>query len=748
MTSIQQSQRPRLFPTVISHVARLKVFSSRKRPRLQIKQSKINSAAARLCLDIPDRLCQARATVSKLIYYSDKTGFTVFSATMGNNTQICAVAKSVPFRLEQGRQVELTGHRHMDAKHGLQFEIEVLQVVELSTEQGIRAYLSSGVISGIGPVLAERIVDKFGDDTLSVLDADPSSLLDIKGVGSQNFKTIAASWQQKRSGAAVMAELCKLGLYMADAREVYKTYSDNALSVVKDNPYRLVDEVHGIGFIKADKLAGALGFAKDSPFRVCAGVMYVLATARSVGHCYLPAPEVQQQAAALLSVEAESVTNACGQLLAARKLICASGAYYLAEMYDTERYVEKRLKDLSLLHPVPGVLHFDDILSEDQRQAVRVAMTSGVSIITGSAGTGKTTTLKSLINCLEHNGAAYVLVAPTGKAAKRISEVTEGRPASTIHRLLLDMRRQPGDPCRVKVPVGCWVVIDEFSMVDIGLLAALLRGLPNVVQLVGIGDPFQLEPVSAGQVLHDMIESGLFPVTALKRIYRQREGSSIIDIADDIKAGRFPVIPNVTDAFLFEITGNDKISRIVVDVATKRIPEKFGIPFSEILVLSPMRKGTLGVANLNRLLQAEVRDEAAPGIGIFKENDRVMNLKNDYVRGVFNGDTGVVSRIDLESNVLFVQFESLAQEATYEINELGRLDLAYACTIHKAQGAQAEAVVLVMTASHAVLLSNSLLYTAATRARKILVIVGQKKAMGLAIYNRSQQRRYTSLFRP
>jgi exodeoxyribonuclease V alpha subunit len=694
------------------------------------------------------------AKVEKIIFRNEETGYTILSAKNGH--ACITITCTLPYTLKDGEEIEFEGKFLEHPRFGRQLKADYIRTKDPTTAQGIFAYLSSGIISGIGPATAERIVRKFGEQTLEILDDDPRKLLEIKGIGDKKLIRISGSWREKRLGAKIIAELCHFGLSATLAAKVYKKFERHSLAVVRENPYRLSQEISGIGFKRADEIASTMGFTQDHPFRVTSGILFALTEAQGEGHCYLPESELIQKSISLLGVCEEAVTSNIGTLIRETKLLHtylsdsseagSISVYYSPRVYHAERYIEKRLKYMSSFLPLELNMSFDPHLTPEQKDAVKIALTSGLSVITGSAGTGKSTVISTIIRCLEANGLSYELCAPTGKASKRITEVT-GREAKTIHRLIgfseaIGARRDEQHPLECS-----YVIVDETSMVDDFVLSDLLKAIPSTGRLVLCGDYNQLPPVGIGLAFTSIINSGMCPVTKLTTIHRQKQHSTIISIANDVKEGKMPFIPpDASDAFFFKVENPVDIANKIVELATKRIPDRFGISFRNIQVISPMKRGPIGTENLNKALQQAFQKENLPSMKEFMLGDKVMQLSNNYLKGVFNGQTGIVVQIDAEEMKLYVQYEGLGT-IPYEYTDLDELTLSYAMTVHRSMGSEFTAVIAPFHTSHFTMLRKDLIYTCLTRTRDLLVIVGTKKALAIGIKNDRKQKRYTGLFK-
>jgi exodeoxyribonuclease V alpha subunit len=692
------------------------------------------------------------ATVERTIFHNQDNGFTVLSVSDGKDSFVTTC--NLPFVPDKGQKVELEGQWFNDPKYGRQLKATFIRVKDPTTSEGIQAYLASGIISGIGPATAARIVSLFGTETLKVLDSNPHKLLEVKGIGRKTLEKIAASWKEKREGANIVAELCKIGLSVTYAIKVYKFYGEDAVQITKDNPYRLADEVWGIGFKKADDIASELGFVRDNTFRIKSGLLFTLRESQNEGHCYLPYDELIAKATEILGISSDTIMIALAEMINEKSLINNSSNgndIYLPQVYHSEKYIERRIREL-VKRPLKGI-DFEpdksiasDVLTEEQYQAALNSSVHPLTVITGQAGSGKTTTLKVIIQCLEKNNFSYSLCAPTGKAAKRMTEVTE-RESKTIHRLLEydptgKFKRNEDNP----LP-SSFIIVDESSMIDIFLAVSLLKAIPQKGSLILIGDPNQLPPVGAGNFFRDLIDSGICPVARLSTIMRQKDQSNIIKIANDINSGTVPKISNEKDAFMFHMEDSGKIASKIVHLATKGITEKFGIPFGDIQVISPMKNGDIGTLNLNKLIQETLHDKAKPSLKAFYMDDKVMQITNNYKKGVFNGDIGYVTRIDGEEQKLTVSFESGADNVEYELNELDELTLAYAATVHKFQGSESKCIIVPIHTKHFIMLKRNVLYTAVTRAQDTLIILGTMKAIAIGTKNANEQKRYTGLLK-
>lgn len=690
------------------------------------------------------------ATVRRVLYRNKNDGYTVLF--MSNGADTFTAVCNLPFSPEIGQEVKLEGQWVDNPKYGRQFKATGVYLCDPTTESGIIEYLSSGQITGIGPVIAKRIIDTFGSKTLQTLDENPQMLLNVKGIGEKLLDKICESWK-KAEGTRTIINLCGMGLTVNQAIRIYGKYKDNSVAVVKKNPYNLAGEIWGIGFKKADEIAQNMGFAKNHPFRVKSGILYVLKESTNQGHCFLPEGELKSESAKILGVEDDLIQDILIEMGNEGHLVTESIndelVYYLPTLYYTERYIEKRLRELTsrpyrALRFEPDTKVNGYTLLDGQLKAATIAVRSYLSVITGSAGTGKTTTLMAIINCLEKNNLTYALCAPTGKAAKRMSEVTR-KESKTIHRLL-EVDRTGEFKRNEENPLDCdYVIVDEASMIDIFLMANLLRAIPESCSLILIGDHNQLPPVGAGNIFRDIIKSGVCPVAILTEIQRQGSNSSIIRIANDVKHGEVPFLGNSHDFYLLEMDDPEKITEKVVELVVSKIQEKLGIDPANIQVISPMRKGLIGVDNLNRLIQGAIhKGNEVPELNGFKLGDRVMQITNNYKKDVFNGDVGHIVDIDIDNGTVVVRYgENDVQYFRYELDEL---TLAYCCTVHKYQGSEAKCIVFPLHTQHYIMLKRNLIYTAVTRARDVLIMIGTKKALTIGVKNDTEQKRYTGLF--
>jgi len=726
-------------------------------------------------------------SVERITYFNPENGYSVVRLrpdrgliTGVNREGLVTVTGNMP-ELAPGEHLRLSGRWLNHPKHGLQFQCEICEQTLPATVVGIQRYLGSGLIKGIGPRLAERIVDQFGTETMEVIEITPERLRDVPDIGPKRARMIALAWEEQKQVKEIMLFLHSHGVSTNLAIKIFKQYGDQSLPVVREDPYRLARDIYGVGFKTADRIAQALGLSSDHPSRIEAGVIYALREMTDDGHVYAPVTTLSERSVDLLGVQPDLIPGAMERLVqedrvrqdilpdvetsrqdvSKIKVGERTGAYgqpalYLTPLYYGETGAAERLRDLAFALPTrlsdlpPSFLTLDPELSEEQRSAIRTAISNPVSVLTGGPGTGKTTALRALIASLETGGKKYALASPTGRAAKRLSEAT-GRPASTIHRLL-GFSPQQGFKHNVENPLPVdMLVVDEASMLDLLLANNLLKALRPGTHLVLVGDVDQLPSVGAGDVLRDVIASDLVPVTRLSVIFRQEAGSHIITNAHRLNQGQMPLFDKDSrDFFLFPAENAEEASDWVQDVVCNRIPSKFGFhPRNDIQVLSPMYRGPAGVTALNERMQAVLnppdRKKSEKNLfgQTFRVGDKVMQIKNDYDKEVYNGDIGSVAAIDGVNHKLTVNFEG--RRVDFDWTEADMLVLAYAVSVHKSQGAEFPAVVVPMVTAHYMMLQRNLLYTAVTRAKRLCVLVGSRRALGIAVHNNKVAHRFTAL---
>ncbi|MEN9934017.1 MAG: hypothetical protein RLZZ387_596 [Chloroflexota bacterium] len=718
---------------------------------------------------------QISGVLERITYQSDTDGYTVARVQPRDRGYLVTIVGKL-LGAQVGESVELEGRWVDHPEHGRQFEVERYRTVLPATVEGIRRYLGSGLIKGVGPVTARRIVDTFGAETLDVIDHTPERLREVPGLGPKRVARIARAWEEQQQIKAIMIFLQELQIAPGLAVRIYKQYGDQALAVVRETPYRLADDVYGIGFLTADRIAQSVGIPHDSPQRVGAGLRYALSQAADDGHCFLPWDELVGQATKLLEVPGADVAAVLDAIAITREVHVerrdGERLVYLLPFFHAERGVAARIHELmaapSSIAGFYGAANWPRVfqhladrrgigLTERQREAVVMALTQKVSVLTGGPGTGKTTSLRTVIMSLKQRGDPFVLASPTGRAAKRLSEAA-GAEAKTIHRLLEfspvggpHFKRNAENPLEARV-----VVVDEVSMLDVLLANHLLKAVPPDAHLLLVGDADQLPSVGAGRVLRDILESGAVPSVHLDAIFRQAEGSGIVTNAHRINRGEMPRAggqegAGFDDFFFFPEPEPERCAELVVDLVARRAPARFGLdPRRDIQVLTPTHRGAAGVAGLNAALQ-EALNPAAPGLAehrfgatVFRVGDRVLQQRNNYDLDVYNGDIGEVAAIDHEEQLLTVRYDGV-RDVAYDFGLLDELTLAYAISVHKSQGAEYPCVVMPLLTQHYVLLQRNLVYTGVTRAKQLVVLAGDRRALAMAVKNNRVAHRYTAL---
>jgi len=704
--------------------------------------------------------------LEKIIYKNSESGFMVGKVRLDDSKTVTIVGNT--FELRCGEELEITGRWVQNKNYGQQFEIAAVRTSEPATVTGIKNYLGSGLIKGIGPVMAERIVSHFKLGTLKMLDEDPKKLNEVEGIGRKRINLIIKSWVMHKNIREVMIFLQSYGISSTYALKIYNNYGDNSINIIKTNPYRLSEDIFGIGFKTADKIAMMTGIEKDSLFRIKAGLIYLLREAENEGHCYLPYEEFLEIAEGFLGVEIGKINNALNELEKEKKINIIrddTNRIYLSGIYNAEEYVGKKIFailendriDTSAEAKNNNISQLINDLAAEERiildyiqiEAIEKAVSEKMLVITGSPGTGKSTILNLIIKIFEKENKRVLLGAPTGRASKRLSEAT-GREAKTIHRLLNYNPKLNKFLKNESNPVDAeMVIIDEASMLDITLMKNLLSAIKPRTGIIFVGDIDQLPAVGPGNVLSDLIGSGVIPVIELKKIYRQESESLIIHNAHKVRDGQFPYIgkPKNNDFFFIEKNTSEEAVSLILNLLTKKIPESFNYdPLREIQVLVPTNKGIVGVNNLNSRLQDVLNPnikKVQKGSVQYRLNDKVIQLKNNYEKDIYNGDIGFINGIDMEAEEISIDYDG--RTVNYSFFELDEISLSYAITIHKSQGSEFKCVVIPILTSHYMLLQRNLLYTAITRARELVIIVGSKKAIGMAVNRNIVEKRYTGL---
>ena len=723
-----------------------------------------------------------RCVVERITYQNEENGYAVIKCLAKGFNDLVTVVGNMP-DVHVGSVLYLGGTWRINGKYGRQFQMETFEETLPATVYGIEKYLGSGLVKGIGPKFAKRIVQKFGKDTLEVIETDPDKLLEVYGIGQTRVNRIKKSWQEQKEIKNIMLFLQGHDVSTSHATKIYKTYGDKSIEVVQENPYRLADDIWGIGFKTADTIATKLGFGHEKYVRLRSGMLYTLNQLSDDGHCYATRDMLLKTGAEMLDVEDSLLSMALDEMIRAEDVIIEDipakeeevpkeKAIYLPPFYYSEVGVARRLNDI--LHNTGGIrinpeglpqriqqktgMRYDEV----QMQGIMAAVTSKILVLTGGPGTGKTTTTLGIITAFREAGASILLAAPTGRAAKRLSEAT-GMEAKTIHRML-EAKPPEGYKRNDENPLeGDVLIVDECSMIDIMLMYNLLKAVPDAMAVILVGDIDQLPSVGAGNVLRDIIDSGCFPVVRLTRIFRQAQASRIIMNAHRINHGKMPDISNgkQTDFFFIDMDKeaqkrgikqddtallSEEAAKEIVALVGSKLPRYYRIPPREIQVLTPMQRGVVGATSLNQSLQAAINPGdmgLKRGGFLFKAQDKVMQIRNNYDKDVYNGDIGVVGSVDMEDRSLAVIFDG--REVEYDASELDELVLAYATTIHKSQGSEYPIVVMPVLMTHFVMLQRNLIYTGITRAKKVLVMVGTKKALAYAVRNVVVQKRNTML---
>ena len=702
-------------------------------------------------------MTKLRCVVERITYQNAENGYSVMKVKVKGYDDLVTLVGNL-LEVPAGSVLLCEGEWRVDKRYGQQFQCQTWEEVMPATAYGIEKYLGSGLVKGIGPKFAKLIVGHFGTDTIEVIETDIERLYEVPGIGKKRVEKIRESWEKQKDIKNVMFFLQGFGVSTAYAAKIYRQYGKESIDKVKENPYRLADDIWGIGFKTADGIARKMGYEMNDERRLRSGLIYTLNQLADEGHCYAEEQQLIATARQLLEANEECIRTAMTHAIETEDLMLDGTGIYLPPFYYAECGTANRLStlvhtkevgsiftarfDLAKLQRETGI-EYDEV----QVEAIRQAIASKVMVLTGGPGTGKTTTTKAIIAALQSAGMRILLAAPTGRAAKRMSEAT-GMEAKTIHRLL-EYNPQDGYKRNDENPLeGDALIVDECSMIDIILMNNLTKALPTTMRLVLVGDIDQLPSVGAGNVLRDIIDSGVIPVVRLTRIFRQAQSSRIVMSAHAINRGCFPDISNGqhTDFFFMKQEEPEKVVETIVSLVRDRLPKAYRQPTANIQVLTPMQRGVVGAANLNMALQQALNYNTAAlvrGGYTYKEGDRVMQLRNNYDKDVYNGDLGYVHSMDMEERTLTVDFDG--QLVEYEVSELDELTLAYATTIHKSQGSEYPIVVMPVLMTHYVMLQRNLIYTGITRAKKICVLVGQTKALAYAIHNMKVLKRNTRL---
>jgi len=716
--------------------------------------------------------------LEKITYWNEENNFVVAKLQEKDKKGLTTIVGNLS-GIHPGESLKLNGRWVVNKKFGEQFHVEAFEVVAPATIHGIRKYLSSGLIKGIGPVMADRIVDRFGLKTLEVIEKTPEQLTGVEGIGTKRIAMITHAWEEHREIKEIMIFLQSYGVSSAHSARIYKKYGNRSIEIVKENPYRLIRDIPGIGFLTADKIAQHLGIDYNSLIRAKAGLIHVLNECTGEGHVYYPEKELVRKAGELLRLDPMIILQALREVSKEKEIVMEpnhpeSGemAVFLAPFFVAETGVAQGLRrlrespsNIRPIHPEKAIdwiqqkLHIK--MAPKQNEAILAAATSKVLVITGGPGTGKTTLIRAILKIFDQLKLRVFLAAPTGRAAKRMAEAT-GWEARTIHRLLEyslqrgEFKKNQSDPLETDV-----IIIDEASMVDVLLMYHLLKAIPTWAHLILVGDVDQLPSVGPGNILKDIIASNSFKVVRLTDIFRQAQESLIVVNAHRVNQGEFPLLPPPprwgegvampkdpsSDFYFIEEENPEKILHRILALCEEEIPGVFGFrTLQEVQVLTPMHKGMIGTINLNMELQKTLNPHPTGFTHsgkTLKLNDKVMQTVNNYNKEVFNGDIGRISKIDQENREITIDFEG--RQVLYDFSELDEVVLAYAVSVHKSQGSEYPAVVLIVSTQHYLLLQRNLIYTGITRARKLVVMIGTKKALAIAIQNNKPQMRFTRL---
>ncbi len=705
--------------------------------------------------------------VERITYQSEENGFTVAQMQRPNEKNLTCIVGVMP-GVQVGESIRCWGEWKSHLIHGKQFDVKECKMEAPANKEAIQKYLGSGLIPGIGPAYAKRIVEHFGIDTLAVIDRNPKSLGDVPGIGKKRVEQIADCWRDQRAIRDVMIFLQGHKVSPSYAHKIFRAYGDKSIQIVTENPYKLARDISGIGFKIADAIAATLGIEKESHRRIESGIEYVLTQLSSNGNACYPLDLFLQEAATVLEVELSLITLSIESIQkedrihleeityqgSLRQFIWTKPLYQseigIAREIDSIKDSKSGLRSVDIPRALEWVqTHLNIQLAENQKKAVAAALSDKFLVITGGPGTGKSTITNAILTIMEKLTSSILLAAPTGRAAKRMTEIT-GRKASTIHSLLSYDFKAGGFRKNRQSPLECdFIVVDEASMIDTYLMYSLLKAIPRHARVVFVGDVNQLPSVGPGNVLKDMIDSKAVPVVMLTEIFRQAAGSKIITNAHKINKGMMPEIQNTSDSDFYFIDEEEpeKVLQTILALVIHRLPQKYGFhPSNDIQILAPMKKGVIGTENLNIVLQEKLNPSKVAVYRAgrkFHTNDKVMQIRNDYKKEVFNGDIGFIESIDESGQQVIVKFDD--REVTYPFHDLDDLVLAYAVSVHKYQGSECKCIVMPVHTTHFKLLLRNLLYTAVTRGKQIVVLVGTRKALSIAVRNDEVLLRYTGL---
>lgn len=699
-------------------------------------------------------------TIESVIYTNEINDFKVAKIYSNEDKKFITISGYLPV-ITIGSNVNLIGEWKLNKEFGMEFSVTNCEIGLPSTKHEIELYLKSGTLKGVGPTLAKSMVEFFGEKIFYVIENEPKKLLSVPKIGPKKLELILKSWNEQKETKDLLLFLQKAGLGKNIAQKIFKVYGKESVSKIKSNPYDLIYDTKEVNFKMADNIAKILNFNTDFYKRCEAGIMYTLESLSATeGHCYIPSEELTEKCSKILEVDAKKIKDVLENLIKERAVICEENKIYLHIFYNFEIFLAKKIKsimdfpvfvkyskeeneeEINEIEKYIGI-NYDDC----QKEAINTVLSSNFSVITGGAGVGKTTVTKAIINIFRNRGKSIILTAPTGRAAKRLSEIS-GTEAKTIHRLLEAQEGGKFGKNSLNKLTGNVLIVDESSMIDIKLMINLFKAVPDSMTVVLIGDANQLPSVGPGNILRDIIDSQTVPIVKLNNIYRQSKISDIIINSHKINQGQVPnlKIKSDSDFFFIENNNSQKCADTIIELCTKRLPNYYKVnPVTDIQVISPMKKGILGTDNLNMILQASINNNSLSltySATEYKLKDKVMQIKNNYDKDVFNGDIGIISYINKSANFLEVNFDS--KIVKYSISELNELALAYACTVHKSQGGEYPIIIIPMDKSHHIMLERNLLYTAITRAKKICILIGSKECIINAVKNNKSKLRYTT----
>lgn len=718
-------------------------------------------------------LVELSGQIERITYANEEDGYTIAKLKVYGQRELVTIVGNL-MSPAPGEVLKIKGVWHNHPKYGEQFKITHYKTTVPANVHGIRKYLGSGLIKGLGPVMAERIVSKFGENTLDIIEKQIETLTKVNGIGKKRIKMISVAWQEQKDIRDVMIFLQSHGVSSGYATKIFKHYGTNSILVVKKNPYKLATDIFGIGFLTADRIAEKLGFAKDSKVRIEAGIIYVLNQLSDEGHVYYPYESLIVKCREILQTNKDILVEALEAVALEKKIVIeelhhlganneeCKKAVYLSKFHFCETNIAISLKKLA---SEPMFIHIDKtdeaimwaqkrlsiVLAQNQIKAIKCAVENKVMVITGGPGTGKTTIINALLKIFSKLEIKIMLSAPTGRAAKRMSETTDYE-ARTIHRLLEFSFQKGGFQKNEENPLNCNVlIVDEASMIDTILMYHLLKAIPSESTFILVGDVNQLPSVGAGNILNDIIESNAVPVVKLDKIFRQAKQSQIIVNAHKINSGIIPALQSSekseSDFYFIHNDDPEKVVEIILKLVKERIPQRFGFDsVDDIQVLTPLHKGVTGVINLNVRLQNELNSDGngvTQGSKVYRVKDKVMQIKNNYDKDVFNGDIGRIVKISTEDQEVIICFDG--RNIAYDFSSLDEIILAYAVSVHKSQGSEYPVVIIPILTQHYILLQRNLIYTAVTRGRKLVVMVGTAKAMAIGIKNNKTQKRHTYL---